>query len=72
MQNSLIFSSHTSFLLNMPKIKGNFWTNYEVIIDSDRKEKYKCKNYSSIWSKNSTRLKEHIEKYNAKTDLLQS
>ena len=45
----------------MPKPKGNFWSEFEVIIDLDGKEKYKCKTYSGIWVKNTSRLKEHAE-----------
>ena len=45
----------------MPKSKGSFWSEFEVIIDSNGKEKYKCKTCPSIWSKNASRLKEHVE-----------
>ena len=45
----------------MPKPKGNFWSEFEVIIDPDGKEKYKCKTCSGTWVKNASRLKEHIE-----------
>ncbi|GBB92994.1 hypothetical protein RclHR1_20980003 [Rhizophagus clarus] len=45
----------------MPKTKGNFWSEFEVTTDSNGKEKYKCKICSGIWSKNASRLKEHIE-----------
>ena len=46
----------------MPKTKGNFWSEYEVTVESNEKEKYKCKTCSGTWSKNASRLKEHIEK----------
>jgi len=48
----------------MLKIKGNFWTEFEIIFDN-KKEKYKCKTYSGIWVKNASRLKEHFKKYNS-------
>ncbi|CAB4403798.1 unnamed protein product, partial [Rhizophagus irregularis] len=46
----------------MPKTRGNFWSEYEVTVDSNGKEKYTCKTCSGTWSKNASRLKEHIEK----------
>ncbi len=46
----------------MPKVKGNFWSKFEVITDFYGKEKYKCKTCSGVWAKNASRLKEHIEK----------
>ncbi|CAB5393618.1 unnamed protein product [Rhizophagus irregularis] len=46
----------------MPKTRGNFWSEYEVTVDSNGKEKYTCKTCSGIWSKNASRLKEYIEK----------
>ena len=48
----------------MPKPKGNFWSEFEVTIDFNEKEKYKCKTCSSVWSKNALQLKEYIEKCN--------
>ena len=45
----------------MPKSKGSFWSEFEVTIDSNGKEKYKCKTCPGIWSKNASRLKEHVE-----------
>ena len=48
----------------MPKAKGNFWSEFEVTTGSNGKEKYKCKTCSGVWSKNASRLKEHIEKCN--------
>ena len=45
----------------MPKQKGDFWSEYEVILDFSGKEKYKCKNCSHTWAKNSLHFKEHIE-----------
>ena len=55
----------------MPKTKGSFWSEYEVTVDSDGKEKYKCKTCSGTWFKNASRLKEHIEKCKVKTTTLQ-
>ncbi|PKY20904.1 hypothetical protein RhiirB3_434339 [Rhizophagus irregularis] len=46
----------------MPKTKGNFWSEYEVTVDFNGKEKYKCKTCSRTWSKNASCLKEYIEK----------
>ncbi|POG75385.1 hypothetical protein GLOIN_2v1475481 [Rhizophagus irregularis DAOM 181602=DAOM 197198] len=46
----------------MPKTRGNFWSEYEVTVDSNGKEKYTCKTCSGIWSKNASHLKENIEK----------
>ena len=46
----------------MPKVKGNFWSEFEVIVDFNGKEKYKCKTCSGTWSKNASRLKQHIKK----------
>ncbi|CAG8663424.1 21164_t:CDS:1, partial [Rhizophagus irregularis] len=58
----------------MPKIRGNFWSEYEVTVDSNEKEKYACKTCSGTWSKNTSRLKEHIKKckdINVETETLQ-
>ena len=55
----------------MPKVKGNFWSEFEVIVDFNGKEKYKCKTCSGIWSKNASRLKEHIEKCKDTTETSQ-
>ncbi|RGB33052.1 hypothetical protein C1646_789339 [Rhizophagus diaphanus] len=46
----------------MLKTRENFWSEYEVTVDSNGKEKYTCKTCSGTWSKNASRLKEHIEK----------
>ena len=54
----------------MPKAKGNFWTEFDVITDPNEKEKYKCKTCSDIWSKNASRLKEHAEKCSAEIEIL--
>src|SRR3954454_6531935 len=46
----------------MPKPRGDYWSEFEVIIDPNGKEKYKCKTCSGTWAKNASRLKEHAEK----------
>ena len=57
--NALLFT--TFYFDIMPKPKGSFQSEFEIIIDSDGKEKYKCKTCFGTWVKNTSRLKEHIE-----------
>ena len=45
----------------MPKAKGDFWSEFEIVTDFYGKEKYKCKKCSGMWAKNASRLKKYIE-----------
>ncbi|EXX50430.1 uncharacterized protein OCT59_011093 [Rhizophagus irregularis] len=44
----------------MPKQRYSFWSEFEEIIDSNGKKRYKCIYCNSDWAKNATRLQEHL------------
>ncbi|CAG8593288.1 3746_t:CDS:2 [Cetraspora pellucida] len=52
----------------MPKEKGDYWKNYDEIIENG-KVRYKCKlGCEGIWAKNETRLKEHSQICNGQSN----
>ncbi|PKY31383.1 hypothetical protein RhiirB3_531556 [Rhizophagus irregularis] len=44
----------------MPKQRYSFWSEFEEIIDSNGKKRYKCIYCNSDWAKNATRLQKHL------------
>ncbi|CAG8836652.1 32302_t:CDS:2, partial [Gigaspora margarita] len=48
----------------MPREKGIFWHEYELVNDnSNEPKKYRCKHCNTKYAKNASRLQNHLEKY---------
>ncbi len=58
-----IFDHVATLLYTMPRLQGDFWKGYDIQLNSQGKQHYKCKICGKQWVKNASQLLSHYNDY---------